>query len=176
VLDSADIVIAHNGDKFDIKKSHTRIIKHKISLPSTFSQVDTLKMARAKFSFTSNRLDDLGEFLGLGRKVKHEGFGLWEKCQEGNKTAWAKMRKYNKQDVVLLEKVYLALRPWAAHPNTALMSGNERACPRCGSERLKSKGWHHNKTISYRRLLCLGCGGYVRSNEKAKSKPKYRAV
>ena len=32
--------------------------------------------------------------------------------------AWKKMVEYNKQDIVLLEKVYYALRPWDTyHPN-----------------------------------------------------------
>jgi len=68
LLSEADIVIGQNGDNFDIKKVNTRFIIHGLTPPSPFKSIDTLKIARRCFKFTSNRLDDLGNYLGVGRK------------------------------------------------------------------------------------------------------------
>ena len=48
LLDMADIVVAHNGDKFDIKKVNTRLLKHGIKQPSPYKSVDTLKIAKSR--------------------------------------------------------------------------------------------------------------------------------
>src|SRR6267154_4477293 len=74
VLDKSDIIISHNGDKFDIKKSNARFIYHGFSPPTPYKNIDTLKIARKHFKFDSNRLDSLAEYLGIGRKLPHEGF------------------------------------------------------------------------------------------------------
>ena len=103
LFDQADIVIGHNGDKFDIRKLQARMCYHDIDPPSPFASVDTLKVARRHFAFSSNRLNDLGVHLGLGEKVDTGGFELWEGCMKGVKKCWALMKKYNLQDVDLLD-------------------------------------------------------------------------
>ena len=59
LLDEADIVIAHNGDAFDIKKANARFLYHDLELPSPYRSIDTLKIARRNFKITSNKLDYL---------------------------------------------------------------------------------------------------------------------
>ncbi len=76
LLNAADIVVAHNGDSFDIKKSNARFLAHNLSPPATYKTFDTLKMAKKHFRFDSNRLNDLGKSLGIGTKVPHVGFAL----------------------------------------------------------------------------------------------------
>lgn len=109
VLNSADYSIAHNGDNFDIKHIKTRALVHGIKTHPTYTTVDTLKIARSYFKFPSNRLDDLGDFLGLGRKIRTD-MTLWdriilEKCPK----ALEEMIEYCEQDVFLLEDVYKKL-------------------------------------------------------------------
>jgi hypothetical protein len=48
----------------------------------------------------------LGHFLGIGRKLNHTGKALWLGCMSGDPKSWKKMRRYNQQDVRLLEAVY----------------------------------------------------------------------
>lgn len=161
VLDKADVIIAHNGDKFDVKKSNTRIIKADLLPYSPLKTIDTLKVAKKNFAFTSNKLTDLGEFLGVGKKIPTGGPQLWHDCREDKPAAWNKMIKYNKQDVVLLEAVYLKLRPWIKnHPNIGLYTGQNKACPNCGSARLKSHGWTYLKTTKKHSFICKGCGAH----------------
>jgi len=59
LIDEADIVIAQNGDKFDIRKLNARFIVNEIYPPSPFRSVDTLKVARREFQFDSNSQDYL---------------------------------------------------------------------------------------------------------------------
>ena len=70
VVSGADEIVAHNGDKFDLPHIRTRCAFHGIKLPETYTQVDTLKIARYRFKFNSNRLDYLGKFLGVGGKMQ----------------------------------------------------------------------------------------------------------
>ncbi len=172
LFNDADALIAHNGDNFDIKKANARFAFHKLSPPSPYKQIDTLKIAKKHFKFDSNSLDKLGRYLGIGRKTKHEGFGLWEGCMDGDKNAWKRMVKYNRQDVNLLEEVYLELRPWASTQYNFGMLSKSLACSHCGSNNLQSRGTARNKTTVYRRIHCTDCGGWSRTaNNTRDDKP-----
>ena len=163
LLDEAEIVVAQNGDKFDIRKINTRFLHFKMSPPSPYRTVDTLKIARKHFAFNSNKLNDISQDLGEGEKFKHEGFGLWKGCMAGDKRSWDLMKKYNKQDVELLEKAYRRFLPFAAnHPNMAVYSG-EMSCSKCGSSRLQARGEIVNRTSQYQRWQCMSCGGWSKS-------------
>jgi uncharacterized protein YprB with RNaseH-like and TPR domain len=117
VIDSADIVIGQNSDKFDIKWLRTRCIHHRIPISPKFNSIDTLKMARAGFNFNSNKLDYIGQFLGVGEKVKTD-FSLWKEITlNDNKDAMRTMVNYCKQDVLLLESVYNNLRTYCPKKN-----------------------------------------------------------
>lgn len=170
LFSEADIVIAHNGDRFDQKKTNTRTIKNKLLPPEPYKSIDTLKVARKYFQFTSNRLDALGEFLDLGRKQSHTGFDMWLGCMAGDNKSWNLMRKYNKQDIALLESVYLELLPWIEnHPSLSLMDGRPEACPKCGGGPLHKGGKRkYTKVASVMRYQCRNCGGWcqVRLSEK----------
>jgi len=164
LFDEADVVIAHNGDKFDQKKTNARFAVHGLKPPSPYKSIDTLKVARKYFKFNSNKLDDLGRVLKVGRKIKHQGIALWLDCMAGKRAAWKIMIKYNKMDVVLLEKVYLRLRAWIDnHPNIARVNRPD-ACPKCGSGQFKSHGWRYTKTRRYRRFRCLSCQGFFKGS------------
>jgi len=169
LLDEADIVIAHNGKSFDVKKANARFLYHGLLPPSPFKQIDTLTESRKYFKFNSNKLDDLGNLLGVGRKVSHEGFQLWLKCMKGNKTAWRKMIKYNKQDVILLEKVYEKFKPYITnHPNIGLYKQIDFACPNCGGIHLQRRGFNRTKTNVYQRYQCQSCGAWSQSTKSKK--------
>lgn len=162
LLDEADVTIAHNGDAFDMRKANARFLINGIDLPSPSRQIDTLRIARRVAMFTSNKLGDLGESLGLGGKADTGGFETWLGCMEGSERAWKILKKYNKADVDLLEKVYYKLRPWApAHPNLSLMAEMPDSCPRCG---VPGQMWRRGKrpqmTRIQERFQCQACRGY----------------
>lgn len=162
LLDEADIVIAHNA-QFDVTSSNTRFIKNGLTRPSPYRVYDTLRTARKEFSFTHNSLDALGDFLGIGAKIGTD-FNLWLRCMRGNKSALKEMLRYNKQDVLLLEEVYLKLRGWSkGHPNVALYSGSIKTCTVCGSDDIYKKGSYSTQVNSYDTYQCRTCGGYSRA-------------
>lgn len=173
-LDEADIIVAHNGDSFDIKKINARFLVNGFKPPSSYKTVDTLKIARKHFKFDSNKLGDLGKSLGVGAKVPHVGFALWKGCMSGDMAAWEVMKQYNVQDVVLLEEIYLKLRPWGAHPDVTLYShtvGSGHACPSCGSDHTQRRGVAIARTRKYQRWNCQDCGSWFQGEiEKVEKK------
>lgn len=109
VLNQADVIVAHNGDRFDLPWIRTRALFHKLEMRPKYKSVDTLKIARHRYKFPSNRLDDLGDYLGVGRKIKTDR-QLWiDTVCNGSKDALDKMVEYCDQDVFLLEDVYKKL-------------------------------------------------------------------
>lgn len=171
VLDEADIVVAHNGDAFDIKKTNARFILHDLPPPSPYKTIDTLKIAKKHFRFESNKLNDLGEHLGLGAKAKTSGFQTWLGCMAGEPESWQEMKGYNAQDVLLLEKVYLKLRPWATtHPNLNGYGGEKENCPTCQSSRVQRRGIAYAKTRSYQRWTCMECHSWFQGDLIKKEK------
>lgn len=174
LFNEADYVIAHNGDQFDVKKAHARFAIHGLPPPSPFISIDTKKIAKKYFAFESNKLDELGRQLGLGRKEKTGGFDLWLECMQGNKAAWERMIKYNKKDVILLEQVYLKLRGWhSSHPNISFLSRKQGACPNCQSEKYKRDGLRYTRGGASVRYECLDCGrhytGPIIHNDKVRT-------
>lgn len=165
LFDEADIVIAHNGDKFDIRKANARFAELRLGPPSPFRSIDTRKVAKRYFAFNSNALNDLGQHFGIGKKVKHPGWEMWEGCIKGEQKWWDLMVKYNRQDINLLRDVYMILRPFISnHPNLANYDPTA-VCPTCGAgiEHAHQRGKYHNQTTTYQRWHCQKCGSYFRS-------------
>lgn len=165
LFNEADIVIGHNSNAHDDKKSNARFIQHGFMPPKPYQTIDTLKIARKYFKFDSNKLDRLGQYFNLGRKVSHEGFSLWLGCMSGNKKAWKKMCEYNKQDVVLLEKIYLKMLPYMTnHPSMATLQESATGCPNCGSEKIQKRGYvltkGQGKVIKRQRHQCQNCSSW----------------
>lgn len=158
LFEEADIVIAHNGDTHDQPKSNARFIYHGLTPPSPYKSIDTKKVAKKYFKFNSNSLNNLGTYFNIGNKVENGGIKLWRACMEGDMKAWKLMKKYNKQDVVLLEKVYEKLKPWMTdHPNIGLMKGDKDACPNCGGFDVQKRGFNYSRSGKTQRLQCQSC-------------------
>lgn len=165
-LDEADVVVTHNGKKFDLPVILSRMLVHGYSPPSPFHQVDTYQVARSEFRFVSNKLENLAIELRCPHKSKHKefpGFMLWLECLKGNKKAWVEMLEYNIQDVKTLEQVYLKMRPYIRnHPHVGV-DPSEVSCPKCGSHNIQYRGYYRSSTgLFYKRFRCTSCGGWGR--------------
>jgi hypothetical protein len=160
VLSKADVIIHHNGDSFDKRYVDTRALKLGLDPLPPMTSIDTYKVAKQKFMFNSNKLNYIGKFLGLGEKI-HTTPGLWMRVMQGEKAAVKEMVTYNKQDVILLKKVFMKLRPYcASHLNRELFGSV--GCPRCGSKDIQSRGVHRAITKVYQRFHCQKCSGWFR--------------
>jgi hypothetical protein len=160
LLDEADIVVAHNGDAFDVKKINSRLIVNGFGRPSPYKTIDTLKIARRVFKFDSAKLDNIGRYLEEGRKIPNTGATLWRGCVDGNPKSWATMRSYGKQDTALLEKVYHRLKSWAPnHPDMRLYS-DSLGCPACESQNVQRRGVLVKTATRRQRFHCQDCGSW----------------
>jgi len=164
LLDDADAVVHYNGRKFDIPMLLTEILLMEMPPPSPFDQIDLYRTVRSSFRFPSNKLDYVCKRLGLGSKVSHRGMDLWVEAMQGEDKACREMKRYNKQDVRLLPKLYKRLLPFInAHPNEGLHNDMDRpSCPKCGSTKLHRRGFAHTKTQRYARYQCMSCYSWVR--------------
>jgi len=170
LLNEADIVVTQNGREFDIKKLNTKFIKYGYSPPSYYAVVDTLAVARGKFLFTSNSLDELGKtMLGIGGKTKMN-IDDWHACAEGSKQGLAKMLEYCKRDVApLLEDLYLKMLPWIPnHPNLGLYTEHDKdVCPRCESVDISWSEKYITPQGAWEGFRCNACGSVGRGTTKS---------
>jgi len=113
VMNEADVLVAHNGDRFDLKWIKTRALKHGLTnMLIDYASVDTLKLAKKKFNFNSNRLDYIAKYLGFEGKIK-TSIGLWTDIVfKKDAQALKDMITYCDEDVRQLENVYNALVNW----------------------------------------------------------------
>lgn len=161
ILSTADAIVAHYGDKFDIKVFNSRAVYHGLPPLPPIHQIDTHKMARKKFKFNCNRLDYLGKYFKLGSKIKTD-ITLWLRCLRGEKKAIQEMVHYNKGDVDLLEKIYYKLAPYVSNGLNANLftDAKDALCPYCGSDHLQHRGFRYTKTRKYKRMQCQDCGSW----------------
>lgn len=188
LFDEADMVIAHNARAFDNKTMNTRWLSLGMKPPSPYKTYDTLKGVKRMFRHPSNKLDSLARYHNIGQKVEHEGFGLWLKCmnmfgdysEKEQADAWKRMKKYNIEDVRLLEEFYLLIRAWdTRHPNVSIMYDDTiERCPVCGCTELTEMAQASYTSISvFPTFECANCGKKMRSGKRDKvDKNVYRNV
>jgi len=174
ILSHADVIIAHNGDQFDIKFTEARMMIHGLPPLPPILKIDTLKTARNRFLFNANNLNYLGKVLGVGGK-KPTKTGLWLRVLAGEAKAIKEMVAYNKEDVRLLERVYLKLRPYMPdHTNRQLFG--QVGCPRCSSTNVQARGTHRALTQVYQRYQCQSCAGWFRNRIADKARVTHRVL
>ncbi len=158
LFDEAAVVVAHNGDRFDIRKMRAKFIEHGLLPHSPILSIDTMKIARREFGFSRNSLDHVATLFGFGGKYKHSGYQMWTGCMEGVPEYWDEMEHYNDIDVVKLRQVYLHMRAWdTRHPNVGL----GESCSKCGSFDLMKRGMKSMKSgLKRQQYQCNNCGGY----------------
>jgi len=161
IMNEADVLIAHNGDRFDIKKMNYRFcIKHGFNPPLPYRTIDTLKESRKIFASTSHALDYLAKQLKIPAKIS-TGFQLWIDCENGVKAALQEMDYYCRHDIEIGEEMYLVIRPWMkTGVNMGLYTNlNGSVCPRCGSDELiPAAKFVTTAANAYESYRCDGCG------------------
>jgi DNA polymerase elongation subunit (family B) len=160
VLNQAEEIIAHNGDKFDIRWLRGRCFIHELDMMPEYNTVDTLKKSRSLFNFNSNRLDYLSKITGGGGKLKTD-WDMWVKITLYNhKPSLIKMIKYCKVDVTELERVYHRMLPYLK-AKTTLDRDYLCNCPNCNSSSIGIEGYRvlmsGSKVI---KLRCKECVTY----------------
>lgn len=176
VLKDADAVITHNGIRFDWKHLQTRLMVNGFPPLPKVKHIDTCKVARANLLSFNNRLGYLGEWLVKDSKLENGGWELWVKVSKRIKKAQKLMTRYCKQDVELLEKVFIKLRPFIKNlPNqnidksTQKMIDGVEVCPTCSSTDVIKNGWAYTASTKYPRFFCKQCKSYSRGNAQERN-------
>jgi uncharacterized protein YprB with RNaseH-like and TPR domain len=169
VANEADELVGHNGDKFDLAWIRTRCLFHRIDMFPTYITIDTLKVARSKFKFNSNKLNYIAKYLGIGQKI-HTDYDLWKDIVlNKDKDAMDKMIKYFKMDVILLDKVHkeLSLHIPAKTHYGVIFGAYKGSCPECGSDDIV----RNNKRVTASgvvkvQMRCNTCGKFHTITDK----------
>lgn len=165
LIDEADVLVTYNGDSFDNKHLNREFLLQGFGPPSPYQSVDLYKVNKSRFRFGSTKLDHFAQQLGVGQKVKHAGFQLWIDCLNGDIDAWDKMREYNCEDVVILEKAFDKVQPWIMNlPHKGLYEEVEFSC-RCGSTDLQKRGFYYTQISKFQRYRCNDCGRWLSSSK-----------
>lgn len=178
LINEADIIVSHNGNKFDIPRINARFIINNLEPTKPFFSIDTCQIAKKQFGFSSNKLDALATYFNIDHKL-HTDFNLWKECLNGSEEALQYMLHYNKKDVAILEEVYLKLRPWIKnHPNLGNLQGQHMICSACGSDNLvliKDK-YYYTSVGKYPIYRCKDCGAISRGRKSIISSPELNSV
>jgi hypothetical protein len=176
-INEADILIGHNCKGFDIPRSNTRFLSCGLMPPKYSKVIDTLEIAKKNFGFSSNKLDYICGYLNLDGKRKTD-FSLWLNCLEGNEESLKMMRKYNEQDVNILEDMYIVIRSWIRpHPNFGLWGeGTGKVCPNCGSDKLKEEGFYYTQVSKFLSYRCEDCHALSRAKQNQLSKEEKKVL
>jgi hypothetical protein len=163
------LVVGQTSISFDTKVMYGRLLIHNLAPLALPPQADTKKMVKSIARFDSNKLDDLAESFGYGKKHKTDA-DLWWDCMMGIKKAQKRMVEYNKRDVEITEKVYFHLLPHVtSHPNMAVIQGRPDACRHCGQNKgFIANGFDYTRTGKYRRWQCKNCRGNNRARKGEK--------
>lgn len=161
LMSEADALVTYNGDRFDLPKINGEFVSVGLRpIPPTPS-IDLIKTVR-RLGLQSSRLEFVAPYLQIGAKVQSGGFKLWRDCLDGNPEAWRKMRRYNEQDVRLLEKLHDRLGPFITkYPALFPSTLTKPACGKCGASRMQSRGSRTTLRVRIQRLQCTECGKWA---------------
>lgn len=157
LMSNADAIVTYNGDRFDLTKIQGEFALSRLPPMVPPTSIDVFKTIK-KLGLFMNKLAYIGPLFEVGGKVKHEGFNLWKSVMNGDPKAQHKMMKYNIQDIKLLEKLYLRIRPFIKnHPH---LGENKHECGSCGSNHVQSRGYRRTKFFRVQRIQCMECGSW----------------
>lgn len=181
LYEQADAVLAHNSQGFDHKVVQTRAIYNGFPPLPQVKVLDTLQLVKKYLKLPSNRLDAIGEFFGLGRKISTGGISLWRKVQEGDEQAMKDMVTYCLQDVDLLYDVYLRTRQLGragSDFNAALYFNDDLVrCRVCGSSEVEATGRTTETALNvFDEVRCNECGAVHRHRTPKTTKEKRKSL
>ncbi len=130
--------------------------------PSSFRQIDTMRLAKKSFAFTSNKLEYMSNKLCTQYKKlktkKFQGFELWKACLANNQEAWKEMELYNKHDVLATEELYQKLAPWGTGIDFNIYMEETKPSCNCGSSNFMKNGFFYSSVGRFQRYRCGDCG------------------
>jgi uncharacterized protein YprB with RNaseH-like and TPR domain len=108
-----DMVVTYYGTGYDIPFIRTRALKWGLAFPEYGSVIhhDLYYVAKSKLKLSRNRLENVGNLLGLQGLKTHLDPDIWTQALLSPK-ARDYIQEHNKRDVILLEKAHEKLLPY----------------------------------------------------------------
>ena len=170
LLDNCDVVVAHNGKRFDVKKVNGYFLKYGLPKPSSYKVIDTLEIAKKHFNLPFKSLEYLAKFLNVELKQDSGGIQTWIDCDRGDPEALATMEFYNRGDVVTLREIHNKLKGWDNNGvNIALYNDNhDTLCTHCGGDDISviTDKFAYTPNRKYQMYRCNICKAVLRGNKK----------
>ena len=170
-LDQANEIVAHNGDRFDVKWIRARAAFHNLDMKPYYRSIDTLKLTKKYFALPSYKLAEVAKYFGLAPKLDPGGLQTWidiviHKDQEAIDT----MLEYCDGDITTLEQVYQKIRKYTKPlmQHAVLGGSNKFHCPECSH----LGKWNKTHTTAagtikhYLKCRDLACSTYWDVNNK----------
>lgn len=177
LYDQADLVITYNGVGFDNKHLVAGWAERNLGRPSTWRDIDLLKVVRQNCGWESKTLDSVCKRLGVPAKNDHYDIDIAKAAMAGDRKAQRTLKSYNVNDTQILAAVYERLLPYIkGHPHVAPSLGLERpTCPRCSSSDVQRVSTYTPGTHNYPEYRCNTCSGPFRTTFESRG-PQVRAL
>lgn len=170
LLDEADVVVGWYSSGFDIKYLQSEVWLAGLPRPKPHRDVDLYRVVRKQFLFPSYSLNYVAGRLGVGTKLRHPGQEMWDGCEADDPKAWSLMKRYNRQDVALTEKVLDRVAPWVPNfPHQGLYGGPRAGCPVCQSMQIVQEGYTVAQTGRYALWRCRDCTALFRGTHRVEA-------
>jgi hypothetical protein len=165
-LYDADLIIAHNGVRFDLPIIRERMASHGYPAFRMARCHDTYIMYGKVMMGASGKLAWLSQKFSQLEKSSHAKFSgnkLWDSYLAGDPEALKEMREYNIRDVEATEQVWETLVPWWTVQRPMITDGEH--CPVCGEHDLSPAGTvQPGQVKTYRMHECGTCGSFSRES------------
>jgi len=169
---AANEVVAHNGNRFDMKKVYNRALFHNIHLPVKPAQIDTMLELKKIAYMDSYSLKEACKYFKLPLKLDAGGISTWDDIQfKKCKKALDHLLYYGDGDITSLKALYKKLEPYIKPKfNHSVNKGLEKYnCPNCGNIHI-----YHNKQVTtasgtihhWMRCSDRACNKYFKINNK----------
>ena len=164
LMTEADVIVAHNGDRFDIKHANSLFIKHGLGPIPKNKSIDTLKVAKKYFAFPGNSLDNIAKRFGSeGKNQKPD----WYKMTDGDSVEIERAAVYCKNDVRILEKIFIEMRPFIQNfpmiksKHICPETKDPLVCSKCNSHWVIRSGKSFQASGIYQRFKCRDCDSWM---------------
>lgn len=172
VLSQADYQVTWYGERFDFPYLNTRALCNDQKPLPLVPHADGWRTARKKMKFQSNRLAGISRAIpvapGDTRVLKTNLSPKdWVRAKAGYADALLQVEKHCVADVNVLEKVYLALRPFSVNPPNLSLAGSpvKEGCPACGGVKTHNRGFTVTANGRRQRRQCQDCGHWFTIGE-----------
>jgi uncharacterized protein YprB with RNaseH-like and TPR domain len=112
-LEAHDVLVAHNGSRFDIPFLRTRMLHHRMHRLPDIKLIDPCSILFRKFRMKSNSLNALLDHLGLKERKTPLDMSVWaDAVHNGTRSSMDKIVKHCVADVKALDAAFNVVKPY----------------------------------------------------------------